>query len=44
MISEALNIDCMEYMSTVPDKFFDLAIVDPSYGINAPKMAMGGGL
>ena len=44
MISEALNIDCMEYMSTVPDKFFDLAIVDPPYGINAPKMAMGGGL
>lgn len=43
MISEALNIDCMEYMSTVPDKFFDLAIVDPPYGINAPKMAMGGG-
>jgi len=23
----------MEYMSTVPDKFFDLAIVDPPYGI-----------
>jgi len=30
---ELLNIDCMEYMSTVPDKFFDLAIVDPPYGI-----------
>ncbi len=44
MISEALNIDCMEYMSTVPDKFFDLAIVDPPYGINAPKMAMGGAI
>jgi len=27
------NIDCMEYMSTVEDKFFDLAIVDPPYGI-----------
>jgi len=27
-----LNIDCMEYMSTVPDKYFDLAIVDPPYG------------
>ncbi len=26
-----LNIDCMEYMSTVPDKYFDLAIVDPPY-------------
>ena len=30
---ELLNIDCMEYMATVPDKFFDLAIVDPPYGI-----------
>lgn len=26
-------IDCMEYMKTVPDKFFELAIVDPPYGI-----------
>jgi len=24
---------CMEYMATVPDKAFDLAIVDPPYGI-----------
>jgi hypothetical protein len=23
-----LNIDCMEYMATVPDKYFDLAIVE----------------
>lgn len=28
-------MDCMEYMRTVPDKYFDLAIVDPPYGINA---------
>lgn len=28
-----LNVDCMEYMRTVPDKYFDLAIVDPPYGI-----------
>lgn len=27
------NIDCMEYMRTLPDKVFDLAIVDPPYGI-----------
>jgi site-specific DNA-methyltransferase (adenine-specific) len=25
----------MEYMATVPDKYFDLAIVDPPYGIGA---------
>ena len=23
-----LNVDCMEYMATLPDKAFDLAIVD----------------
>lgn len=33
MISETHNIDCMEYMRNCPDKFFDLAIVDPPYGI-----------
>lgn len=31
---ELLNIDCMEYMATCKDKQFDLAIVDPPYGIN----------
>lgn len=35
------NIDCMEYMRTLPDKAFDLAIVDPPYGIDAAKMSMG---
>lgn len=27
------NMDCMEYMRTLPDKAFDLAVVDPPYGI-----------
>jgi len=31
---ELLHIDCMEYMATLPDKAFELAIVDPPYGIN----------
>lgn len=35
MISEVLNMNCNEYMKTLPDKFFELAIVDPEYGINA---------
>jgi site-specific DNA-methyltransferase (adenine-specific) len=38
-----LNCDCMEYMATVPDKYFDLAIVDPPYGIGANKMTLGNG-
>ncbi len=33
MSIELLNIDCMEYMAGLPDKAFDLAIVDPPYGI-----------
>lgn len=33
MISEVYNMDCMEYMKSIPDKFFELAIVDPPYGI-----------
>ena len=32
--SIALNMDCMEYMATLPDNAFDLAIVDPPYGIS----------
>lgn len=30
---ELLNIDCMEYMKNCTDNQFDLAIVDPPYGI-----------
>lgn len=35
------NMDCMEGMKRFPDKYFEVAIVDPPYGINAPNMAMG---
>lgn len=35
------NMDCMEGMKQFPDKYFELAIVDPPYGINATKMKMG---
>lgn len=32
-MTQAFNCDCMEYMKTVPDKYFDLAVVDPPYGV-----------
>ena len=32
------NMDCMEGMKQFPDKFFDLAIVDPPYGIGVMSM------
>lgn len=28
----AYNMDCMEGMKQYPDKYFDLAVVDPPYG------------
>lgn len=31
---EFYNIDCIEFMKSKPDKCYDLAIVDPPYGIN----------
>ena len=35
--------DCKAYMRTLPDKAFDLAIVDPPYGINITKQGLGRG-
>lgn len=40
--SEAYNMDCLEYMRTLPDNAFDLAVVDPPYGINIGKSVGGG--
>jgi site-specific DNA-methyltransferase (adenine-specific) len=37
------NEDNMELMKRYPDNYFDLAIVDPPYGIDAGKMTMGSG-
>lgn len=37
------NEDNMQLMARYPDNYFDLAIVDPEYGIGAGKMTMGSG-
>jgi site-specific DNA-methyltransferase (adenine-specific) len=37
------NEDNMELMARYPDDYFDFAIVDPPYGIDAGKMTMGSG-
>lgn len=39
--SDFYNADCMEAMKQFPDKFFDLAIVDPPYGDGGQNI--GGG-
>ena len=38
---ELLNCDCMSYMATLPDKAFDLAIVDPPYNVGASDGSFG---
>lgn len=31
--TRSYNMDCMEFMRDVPDKFYSLALIDPPYGI-----------
>lgn len=40
-LNQFYNMDCMEGLKEFSDKYFELAIVDPPYGINATKMTMG---
>ena len=37
------NMDCMIGMKEFPDNFFDIAIVDPPYGINVTHKGEIGG-
>ena len=43
MAIQITNEDNMQLMARYDDNHFDLAIVDPPYGINASKMQMGSG-
>lgn len=43
-LSEVLNIDCMEGMRGYPDKYFDLALLDPQYGIGESKRVQSRGI
>jgi len=36
------NIDCIEFMKTKPDNYYNLAIVDPPYGIGMDGGNIGG--
>lgn len=40
---ELLHTDCIEYMATLPDNAFDLAIVDPPYFDGPNKLGFYGG-
>lgn len=39
----AYNADCLKAMREMEDNAFDLAVVDPPYGIGANKMTLGNG-
>jgi len=38
---DLIHGDCMDYMDTLPDNAFELAIVDPPYGIGVGSMRLG---
>lgn len=42
MSAKMINVDCLVYMRQLPDKYFDLAIVDPPYGIGISKNPVRG--
>lgn len=44
MRSEVYNIDVMQYMKDVPDKYFGLCIADPPYGISYARGKNGWGV
>jgi len=43
-LNKLYNLDCMEGMKDFPDKYFDLAIVDPPYGLNMDLNAFKNGI
>jgi len=37
-LNKIYNIDCLKFMKSLPDNYFDLVLTDPPYGINIGKM------
>jgi len=42
LVSEVYLMDCIELMKHYPDKYFDLAVVDPPYGLGEKLTERGG--
>jgi site-specific DNA-methyltransferase (adenine-specific) len=42
MSAKVQNIDCLEFMQNFPDNYFELAIVDPPYGLGNAVVNSGG--
>ena len=43
MKSEAYNMDCIEYMRSLPDNAFEIAVCDPPYGKGNDESLVGKG-
>ena len=41
-LNQIIQADCMDIMADIPDKFFELAIVDPPYGLDRYNKNDGG--
>jgi len=41
-LNKLIHGDCMDVMKDIPDKYFELAIVDPPYGLDK-RLSSGGG-
>lgn len=39
-LNRIYNVDCMKAMKEIPDKFFELAITDPPYGIGTDGQSL----
>lgn len=42
-MNKIYNMDALAFMKQVPDKYFDLCLTDPPYGIDLANMNMGAG-
>lgn len=43
-LNQIINADCMDIMKDIPDKYFELAIVDPPYGLDMDLNAYNNGV
>jgi site-specific DNA-methyltransferase (adenine-specific) len=39
--TRSFNMDCLDFMASIPDNFYDLAIVDPPYNVGASDGSFG---
>lgn len=43
-VNKFYNMDCLDFMKSLPDKSIDLVLTDPPYGIGICNMTLGNGI